>query len=327
MKIFRLLPIFTAANSPASCEFGPEYSTFGTTETGDGFNCPEFSGVGKVRCKYECGEGRIQTFKKFFAEYKCTKNGNIKFKKEKVKPIGGNLETLCIPNNCHAKKQSQEIGGGFLKKPNFFETCGILYYDVKCENGDRYKKAAACDPRTGEFTNQEYFKNLCDNFGTEKYRCDFVAGQARVNGTINLEEIWMNGQRGVHLTGIISSPDRLFVDGEHGFHVHASNDPSDKCAATGGHFSSAPDQIHGPPTNDLPDRHAGDLGNIFVNDGAAIINIFDRIASLDESSPEFIGNRGIVLHALRDDGNPERDPTSTGAAGARLACCSIVKKN
>lgn len=82
--------------------------------------------------------------------------------------------------------------------------------------------------RTGEFTNQEYFKNLCDNFGTEKYRCDFVAGQARVNGTINLEEIWMNGQRGVHLTGIISSPDRLFVDGEHGFHVHASNDPSGK---------------------------------------------------------------------------------------------------
>ena len=73
--------------------------------------------------------------------------------------------------------------------------------------------------------------------------------------------------------------------------------------------------------------HAGDLGNIFVNDGAAIINIFDRIASLDESSPEFIGDRGIVLHALRDDGNPERDPTSTGAAGARLACCSIVKKN
>ena len=70
--------------------------------------------------------------------------------------------------------------------------------------------------------------NLCDNFGTEKYRCDFVAGQVTVNGTINLEEIWHEGQRGVHITGIITSQDQLFIDGEHGFHVHASNDPSGK---------------------------------------------------------------------------------------------------
>jgi len=326
MKIFSLLPIYSAAYTPAGCFFD---ITGGFDQHGDHFSCPEAAHVdlGKVRCKYQCGKGRIQTFKKYVTQYKCKSNGKLKFNRVILQPIDADLMNLCIPNKCAPKKQSNEIGGGFLKKPFFSAASGKVHYDVKCENGDRYKRAASCDPGTGKFIEPESFKNLCDNFGTEKYRCDFVPGQVPVNGTINLEEIWHEGQRGVHITGIITSPDRLFVDGEHGFHVHASNDPSDKCAATGGHFASSPDQIHGPPTNDLPDRHAGDLGNIFVNDGAAIINIFDRIASLDEKSPEFIGDRGIVLHALRDDGNPERDPTSTGAAGARLACCSIVKKN
>ena len=100
---------------------------------------------------------------------------------------------------------------------------------------------------------------------------------------------------------------------------------SDKCAGHGGHFASAPDQIHGPYTAPLPDRHAGDLGNVVVNNGAAHIDIFDKIVSLDENSPEYVGNRGIVFHALEDDGNPERSPTSTGNAGPRLACCAITK--
>ena len=71
----------SAASDLGACFFGAEYSTFGTSETGDGFVCPEFGEVGKVRCEYKCAEGRIQTFKKLVKQYKCKKNGQIKFKK------------------------------------------------------------------------------------------------------------------------------------------------------------------------------------------------------------------------------------------------------
>ena len=87
-----------------------------------------------------------------------------------------------------------------------------------------------------------------------RYRCDFVPGQVQVNGTIYLQETMIDGLRGVHFNGTIFSSDPAFVDGDHGFHVHSSSDPSDKCAATGGHFATHADQIHGPPTADLPDR-------------------------------------------------------------------------
>jgi len=160
---------------------------------------------------------------------------------------------------------------------------------------------------------------------TAQYRCDFVPGAIPVTGTIHLEERMINGVLGVHFYGTVESGDGGFTDGKHGFHVHSSGDPSNKCAGHGGHFASAADQIHGPYTAPLPDRHAGDLGNVVVNNGVAHIDIFDKIVSLDESSPEYVGNRGIVFHALEDDGNPERSPTSTGNAGPRLACCAITK--
>ena len=33
--------------------------------------------------------------------------------------------------------------------------------------------------------------------------------------------------------------------------------------------------------------------------------------------------KAIVIHFDRDDGNPERDPNSTGSAGARVGCCAL----
>ena len=69
--------------------------------------------------------------------------------------------------------------------------------------------------------------------------------------------------------------------------------------------------------------HAGDLGNIKIENGAADIYIMDRIVSLDPNSPFSIGGRGMVLHAGEDDFNPLLDPSSTGGAGSRVACCII----
>ena len=55
----------------------------------------------------------------------------------------------------------------------------------------------------------------------------------------------------VHFLGKLSSS--ALFDGEHGFHIHASNDVS-TCAATGGHFKSKEDEIHGFPDDKLPER-------------------------------------------------------------------------
>ena len=45
--------------------------------------------------------------------------------------------------------------------------------------------------------------------------------------------------------------------------------------------------------------------------------------SLYLGNPNDITGRTIVIHALGDDFNPGRDPSSTGNAGARLTCGSI----
>ncbi len=128
---------------------------------------------------------------------------------------------------------------------------------------------------------------------------------------------------GVSFTGDISSEDKSFTDGAHGFHVHAIGNVFPDCSAAGGHFKGSLDQIHGFPYFSTPDRHTGDLGNITVTGGASRVDIMDSMVSLIKGSDNDITNKAIVIHALPDDGNPNREESSTGAAGARLGCCLI----
>ncbi|KAH9508195.1 hypothetical protein Btru_054974 [Bulinus truncatus] len=71
--------------------------------------------------------------------------------------------------------------------------------------------------------------------------------------------------------------------------------------------------------------HIGDWGNIEVNkNGESLVNLTFRAATLlGENS---IVGRGIVVHAQRDDLGQGDSPASktTGDAGGRIACCSIV---
>jgi Cu/Zn superoxide dismutase len=135
-------------------------------------------------------------------------------------------------------------------------------------------------------------------------------------------EIEQDGE-GVSFTGDLSSDDESFTDGAHGFHVHAVGNVFPDCSAAGGHFKGTPDQIHGFPYYSAPDRHTGDLGNITVTGGASRVDITDSIVSLVKGSNNDITNKAIVIHALPDDGNPNRENSSTGAAGARIGCCLI----
>jgi len=181
-------------------------------------------------------------------------------------------------------------------------------------------------PQQAQFNNQ-----ACGVYRSAE--CSFTSGTGEdgvgtVSGSLMLRQYdqCQGGTSGpVMVQGDLSGSSANFVVGYHGLHVHANKDMP-TCGDLGGHFAVGEDEIHGESSRYLPDRHAGDLGNILVSSTmSAMVNIEDHILSLDSNSIYYIGGRGMVLHALMDDGNPTRDPSSTGAAGARVACCLITE--
>jgi len=106
--------------------------------------------------------------------------------------------------------------------------------------------------------------------------------------------------------------------GPHGIHVHANGscDPTPATNTTaavpaggaGGHFN---------PTNATHGQHAGDLGNLVAGaDGVGTLTILAPGLSLDPASPNYVGDRSVVVHAKADDG--VTDPS--GNSGARVLC-------
>jgi Cu-Zn family superoxide dismutase len=102
--------------------------------------------------------------------------------------------------------------------------------------------------------------------------------------------------------------------GQHAFHVHEWGDCSSSDGmSAGGHFN--PDKKHhgGPHAEE---RHVGDLGNITAGrDGVAIIEMSDKLISLQEGPHSIIG-RSLIIHAGVDD--LKTDPS--GNAGGRIGC-------
>lgn len=76
-------------------------------------------------------------------------------------------------------------------------------------------------------------------------------------------------------------------------------------------FFKLKDTPHGPPTANISARHVGDLGNLTTNDnGTIIMDLADSIIQLFHNTPQFIANRTLVLHAMRDDGGTGGFPDS-----------------
>ena len=99
--------------------------------------------------------------------------------------------------------------------------------------------------------------------------------------------------------------------GKHGFHVHQWGDVSGSDGkSAGGHFNP-----HGTE-HALPEgepRHVGDLGNLEGDASGAAR--YERVDSqLAFSGTNSIVGRGLIIHALEDDGGQP-----TGNAGARVA--------
>ncbi len=99
--------------------------------------------------------------------------------------------------------------------------------------------------------------------------------------------------------------------GRHGFHVHQWGDVSGPDGrSAGGHFDPH-GTGHALPTGEP--RHVGDLGNLEADEsGAARYERVDSQIALRGTNS--IVGRGLVIHALADDGGQP-----TGNAGARVA--------
>ena len=107
--------------------------------------------------------------------------------------------------------------------------------------------------------------------------------------------------------------------GLHGIHLHEKGDCSaGDFTSTGGHFNPTGDP-HGGPNDSI--RHAGDFGNITVGeDGSGHLELLTDMLSVDPDAETTVIGRAVILHEGEDD--LESQPT--GAAGARLACGTVV---
>jgi len=103
--------------------------------------------------------------------------------------------------------------------------------------------------------------------------------------------------------------------GLHGIHVHETGSCAEGGKAAGGHFN--PENVkHGfVPTEGLTQAHAGDFGNIEINEsgeGTLLLIIPELTITGGKYNVE---GKSVILHEKKDDfGQP------TGNAGGRVGC-------
>jgi len=118
----------------------------------------------------------------------------------------------------------------------------------------------------------------------------------------------------------------------HGIHIHKSGDLRKGCDSLCSHFN--PYNVnHGDITDNIYNRHVGDLGNIWANENGIVdITINDKLIKL-YGKCNIIG-RSVVIHADIDDlgiggldsqgkihnNNIYIESLKTGNAGKRIAC-------
>ncbi|KAL7670157.1 hypothetical protein ACOME3_005100 [Neoechinorhynchus agilis] len=165
-------------------------------------------------------------------------------------------------------------------------------------------------------------KHICKRifgFGSEfkpKKAICIMKGEDGVEGTVMF--LQQNRKSPLEVKGEFNG----LTQGKHGFHVHEFGDLSNGCTSAGAHFNPF-NQTHGGPG--LPRRHVGDFGNVeATSDGHAKFYLKDQLATLyGENS---ILGRSMVLHRDEDDLGTGKfpDSTTTGHAGARIACGVIA---
>ncbi len=135
---------------------------------------------------------------------------------------------------------------------------------------------------------------------------------SKVTGTVDFAKVKNKLLVRAYLTNV--------APGQHGFHLHASGDCSAPDAASAGdHYNPTGDKHGGPKAHT---RHAGDLGNVMVNESG---NAEVEVTLTTPANKKFPGwddiiGKSVILHEKGDD--LKTDPS--GNAGARIACGTIV---
>jgi superoxide dismutase, Cu-Zn family len=141
-----------------------------------------------------------------------------------------------------------------------------------------------------------------------------TSGHPNLSGRILLVET----AAGLNVSGsLINVP-----PGYHGFHIHEVGSCAENGMAAGGHFN--PHQVeHGHLLeNGFQHAHAGDLGNLFVNEnGTALVDQTFPGLTLQDGAYAVAG-RAVILHEKQDDMSQPN-----GNAGARIGCGVIVSRN
>ncbi|MGB5160956.1 MAG: superoxide dismutase family protein [Thermoanaerobaculia bacterium] len=132
-----------------------------------------------------------------------------------------------------------------------------------------------------------------------------------VAGTVTFTQTGEGVVVAAHVSGV--------APGLHGIHLHEKGDCSaEDFTSTGGHFNPTEDP-HGGPNDSI--RHAGDFGNIEVGaDGSGHLELLTDMLTVEPTAETTVIGRAVILHEGEDD--LESQPT--GAAGARLACGTVV---
>jgi Cu-Zn family superoxide dismutase len=114
---------------------------------------------------------------------------------------------------------------------------------------------------------------------------------------------------------------------KHGFHIHESRKSSGNgCTDLGPHFGPHMTDKHGDLTDEIFNRHLGDIGNIDTDEfGNAVVDLKMSQITLEFENEFNIVNRSIAIHQDRDDlgQTSHENSRKNGNSGTIIACGQI----